>query len=211
MIDTLTWLMQTSGSDSGGFFATHPGTEDRIDALQEGERPLRAAMEPAKTPDAEGSALEMIAACFRHQHPGSIRPDRPWRARSCRSRSATGGTTHAAIVSRPMMREEAMGHPEAHELSDSCRPAPPTPIVSEAGWLVARDRRRRALRVRVDQARALDSRAGEGAARAAAGCAGAQPLRTRPSLAAATRRRRPSSRRPWRGARRPRPPWSSRS
>ena len=34
MIDTLTWLMQTSGPDSGGFFATHPGTEDRIDALK---------------------------------------------------------------------------------------------------------------------------------------------------------------------------------
>ena len=34
MIDTLTWLMQTAGSDSGGFFATHPGTEDRIDALK---------------------------------------------------------------------------------------------------------------------------------------------------------------------------------
>jgi Zn-dependent protease with chaperone function len=34
MIDTLTWLMQTSGSDSGGFFATHPGTEDRIAALK---------------------------------------------------------------------------------------------------------------------------------------------------------------------------------
>ena len=34
MIDTLTWLMQTSGSDSGGFFATHPGTQDRIDALK---------------------------------------------------------------------------------------------------------------------------------------------------------------------------------
>ena len=30
MIDTLTWLMQTSGSDRGGFFATHPGTDDRI-------------------------------------------------------------------------------------------------------------------------------------------------------------------------------------
>ena len=34
MIDTLTWLMQTAGSDSGGFFATHPGTEDRVDALK---------------------------------------------------------------------------------------------------------------------------------------------------------------------------------
>lgn len=29
MGSTLTWLLQTSGS-SGGFFATHPGTEDRI-------------------------------------------------------------------------------------------------------------------------------------------------------------------------------------
>ena len=34
MIDTLTWLMQQSGPDSGGFFATHPGTEDRIAALK---------------------------------------------------------------------------------------------------------------------------------------------------------------------------------
>jgi len=34
MIDTLTWLMQQSGPDSGGFFATHPGTADRIDALK---------------------------------------------------------------------------------------------------------------------------------------------------------------------------------
>jgi len=34
MIDTLTWLMQTSGSDSGGFFADHPGTGDRIEALR---------------------------------------------------------------------------------------------------------------------------------------------------------------------------------
>jgi Zn-dependent protease with chaperone function len=29
MSSTLTWLLQTSGP-SGGFFATHPGTEDRI-------------------------------------------------------------------------------------------------------------------------------------------------------------------------------------
>ena len=34
MIDTLTWLIQAAGSDSGGFFATHPGTEDRIAALK---------------------------------------------------------------------------------------------------------------------------------------------------------------------------------
>jgi Zn-dependent protease with chaperone function len=34
MIDALTWLLQQSGSDSGGFFATHPATGDRIDALK---------------------------------------------------------------------------------------------------------------------------------------------------------------------------------
>jgi putative metalloprotease len=34
MIDTLTWLMQASGPDSGGFFATYPGTPDRIEAVR---------------------------------------------------------------------------------------------------------------------------------------------------------------------------------
>jgi metalloprotease len=34
MIDALTWLMQVSGPDSGGFFATHPGTADRIAAVR---------------------------------------------------------------------------------------------------------------------------------------------------------------------------------
>jgi Peptidase family M48 len=34
MIETLTWLMQVSGPSSGGFFATHPGTGDRIDAVR---------------------------------------------------------------------------------------------------------------------------------------------------------------------------------
>jgi predicted Zn-dependent protease len=35
MMDTLTWLMRTSGGDSGGgFLSTHPGTEERIDALR---------------------------------------------------------------------------------------------------------------------------------------------------------------------------------
>jgi putative metalloprotease len=34
MTDTLTWLMQGSGPDSGGFFATHPGTADRIEAVR---------------------------------------------------------------------------------------------------------------------------------------------------------------------------------
>ena len=33
MANTLTWLMQTAGP-SGGFFATHPGTEDRIKRVQ---------------------------------------------------------------------------------------------------------------------------------------------------------------------------------
>ena len=34
MIDTLTWLMQTEGTSGGGFFATHPATGDRIQALK---------------------------------------------------------------------------------------------------------------------------------------------------------------------------------
>lgn len=34
MIDALTWLMQVSAQDGGGFFATHPGTADRIEALR---------------------------------------------------------------------------------------------------------------------------------------------------------------------------------
>jgi Zn-dependent protease with chaperone function len=34
MADTLTWLMRTSGGSRGGFFATHPATADRIEALR---------------------------------------------------------------------------------------------------------------------------------------------------------------------------------
>jgi Zn-dependent protease with chaperone function len=34
MIDTLTCLMQGEGSGGGGFFATHPATGDRIEALR---------------------------------------------------------------------------------------------------------------------------------------------------------------------------------
>ena len=34
MADTLSWLMQTQGGSSGGFFSTHPGTGDRIEALR---------------------------------------------------------------------------------------------------------------------------------------------------------------------------------
>jgi Zn-dependent protease with chaperone function len=34
MADTLTWLMRTDGGSSGGFFATHPATGDRIEALR---------------------------------------------------------------------------------------------------------------------------------------------------------------------------------
>jgi Zn-dependent protease with chaperone function len=36
MADTLTWLMQTEGGSSGGFFSTHPATSDRIEALRRG-------------------------------------------------------------------------------------------------------------------------------------------------------------------------------
>ena len=34
MAETLTWLMQTEGGSSGGFFSTHPATGDRIEALR---------------------------------------------------------------------------------------------------------------------------------------------------------------------------------
>ncbi len=34
MINTLTWLIQTGGASEGGFLATHPGTQERIDALK---------------------------------------------------------------------------------------------------------------------------------------------------------------------------------
>ena len=34
MVNTLTWLQQTEGASKGGFFATHPATGDRIQALQ---------------------------------------------------------------------------------------------------------------------------------------------------------------------------------
>jgi Zn-dependent protease with chaperone function len=34
MINTLQWLTETEGSSGGGFFATHPGTGDRIEALK---------------------------------------------------------------------------------------------------------------------------------------------------------------------------------
>jgi predicted Zn-dependent protease len=33
MTGTLRWLLQSSGP-SGGFFATHPGTQDRIQRIQ---------------------------------------------------------------------------------------------------------------------------------------------------------------------------------
>jgi putative metalloprotease len=34
MANTLAWLQSTSGSSGGGFFATHPATGDRIEAVQ---------------------------------------------------------------------------------------------------------------------------------------------------------------------------------
>ena len=34
MVDTLKWLVSTEGGSSGGFFATHPATAERIEALQ---------------------------------------------------------------------------------------------------------------------------------------------------------------------------------
>lgn len=35
MADTLTWLMQAEGTGAGGFFATHPATEDRINRVRQ--------------------------------------------------------------------------------------------------------------------------------------------------------------------------------
>jgi metalloprotease len=34
MIDTLNWLIQQTGGSKGGFLATHPGTSERVEALQ---------------------------------------------------------------------------------------------------------------------------------------------------------------------------------
>ena len=34
MVNTLTWLVQTEGASSGGILASHPGTQERIDALK---------------------------------------------------------------------------------------------------------------------------------------------------------------------------------
>ncbi|MGK2905187.1 MAG: M48 family metallopeptidase [Desulfuromonadales bacterium] len=34
MVNTLAWLQQTTGGSEGGFFATHPGTTDRIDRVR---------------------------------------------------------------------------------------------------------------------------------------------------------------------------------
>ena len=33
MINTLTWLVRTEGASGGGYLATHPSTQERIDAL----------------------------------------------------------------------------------------------------------------------------------------------------------------------------------
>ncbi|MGQ0811204.1 MAG: M48 family metalloprotease, partial [Nitrospiraceae bacterium] len=34
MTNTLTWLMQAAGAGEGGFFASHPATEDRIQRVR---------------------------------------------------------------------------------------------------------------------------------------------------------------------------------
>lgn len=34
MIDALTWLLQTEGASVGGMLASHPGMQERIDALK---------------------------------------------------------------------------------------------------------------------------------------------------------------------------------
>jgi Zn-dependent protease with chaperone function len=44
MTNTLTWLRQTAGSSKRGFFSTHPGSDDRIQKIQE------VAMDPVHMP-----------------------------------------------------------------------------------------------------------------------------------------------------------------
>ena len=44
MTNTLTWLKQAAGSSKGGFFSTHPGSDDRIQKIQE------VAMDPVQMP-----------------------------------------------------------------------------------------------------------------------------------------------------------------
>ena len=34
MVNTLTWLLQTEGASGGGMLASHPGMQERIDALK---------------------------------------------------------------------------------------------------------------------------------------------------------------------------------
>lgn len=34
MVNTMVWLQQTTGGSDGGFFATHPATDDRIDRIR---------------------------------------------------------------------------------------------------------------------------------------------------------------------------------
>jgi hypothetical protein len=68
----------------------------------------------SETP-AEGSALEMIAACFRHQHPeafGGMPVSSP--AVPAEVRYGRGDVTDLAFTH--VIREEAMGHPEAQRL-----------------------------------------------------------------------------------------------
>jgi hypothetical protein len=64
---------------------------------------------------AEGSALEMIAACFRHQHPEAFggtpvsSPALPVEVRYGRDNLGALAFTH-------VIGEEAMGHPQAQTL-----------------------------------------------------------------------------------------------
>jgi hypothetical protein len=64
---------------------------------------------------AEGSALEMIAACFRHQHPEAFGgtpvagPELPLEVRY-------GRDDMRAPVFTTVMTQEPMGHPEAQAL-----------------------------------------------------------------------------------------------
>ena len=90
MIDTLSWLMQTSGGSEGGFFA-HPATGDRIEALR--DLPLSGAATRDDVPArAAREALPSRASsdCRSEKKPASASPCSAKRSRALRRWKSSG-------------------------------------------------------------------------------------------------------------------------
>jgi hypothetical protein len=118
MIDTLTWLIQAADRIARLL-------RDGIPARKTGSpRSRRSALaEPMDCETlAKGSALEMIAACFRHQHPEAF-GGMPVSSPALPVRSATAG------------RHQGTGIHAGDERGGDGTPGGSTPV-SEAGWLV---------------------------------------------------------------------------